>query len=272
MKKDILNETFNKHTFLLKKRLYEQGVIQQQPIQEENLDEDLKSIVTAGLLGLSSLFSKDKPTNNVTSTGTQTTAVATNPYGGPWGESGISNDDLKKFSNLTYRSGIALANCWIDFIKISKQKGTIIPILVNDEDLKHEAAAAGAGMQLQVEYLRDWIKGKAGSIEEVRLLRLLNNSLEYPRDSKGNLPPDGGSPARSVFGKFEDSALDKELDEISEEIITKIIKIKYPNFKPGNRNEDTDKVATAVRNLKNYSIYYQSDRAGAEQYYRQMAK
>ena len=52
MKKDIVNDTFNKHTFLLKKRLYEQGVIQQQPVQEENLDEDLKSIVTAGLLGL----------------------------------------------------------------------------------------------------------------------------------------------------------------------------------------------------------------------------
>jgi hypothetical protein len=273
MKKDILNETFNKHTFLLKKRLYEQGVIQQQPIQEENLDEDLKSIVTAGLLGLSSLFSKDKPTNNVTSTGTQTTAVATNPYGygNPYGESGISKDDLKKFSNLTYRSGIAIANCWIDFIKISKEKGTPIPSLVNAEDLKHEDAAAMAGMNLQVEYLRDWIKGKAGSIEEVSLLRLLNNSLEYPRDSDGNIP-DGSNPARSVFGKFEDSALDKELDEITEEIITKIIKIKYPNFKPGNRNEDTDKVATAVRNLKNYSIYHQSDRAGSGTYSRQMAK
>ena len=41
MKKDILNETFNKHTFLLKKRLYEQGVIQQKPIQEVELEERL---------------------------------------------------------------------------------------------------------------------------------------------------------------------------------------------------------------------------------------
>lgn len=267
MKKDILNETFNKHRFLLKKKLHEQGVIQRQPIQEENLDEDLKSIVTAGLLGLSSLFSKDKPTNNVTSTGTQTTAVATNAYG----VSGISQDDVKKFSNLTYRSGLAIANCWIDFIKISKEKGTPIPSLVNAEDLKREAAAAGSGMADQIQYLRDWTKGKAGSIEEISLLGLLNKSLEYPRDSDGNIL-DGSNPARSVFGKFEDSALNKELDEITEEIITKIIKIKYPNFKPGNRNEDTDKVATAVRNLKNYSIYYQSDRAGAEQYSRQMAK
>lgn len=75
MKKDILNETFNKHTFLLKKRLYEQGVIQQQPIQEVELEEGLKDIALAGLLGLSSLFSKDKPTNNVTSTGRPTITI-----------------------------------------------------------------------------------------------------------------------------------------------------------------------------------------------------
>ena len=56
MKKDILNETFNKHTFLLKKRLYEQGVIQQQPIQEVELEEGLKDIALAALLGLSTLF------------------------------------------------------------------------------------------------------------------------------------------------------------------------------------------------------------------------
>ena len=56
MKKDILNETFNKHTFLLKKKLYEQGVIQQQPIQEVELEEGLKDIALATLLGLSTLF------------------------------------------------------------------------------------------------------------------------------------------------------------------------------------------------------------------------
>ena len=56
MKKDILNETFNKHTFLLKKRLYEQGVIQQQPIQEVELEERLRDIALAGLLGLGALF------------------------------------------------------------------------------------------------------------------------------------------------------------------------------------------------------------------------
>jgi hypothetical protein len=56
MKKDILNETFNKHTFLLKKKLYEQGVIQQQPIQEVELEEGLKDIALAALLGLSTLF------------------------------------------------------------------------------------------------------------------------------------------------------------------------------------------------------------------------
>ena len=50
MKKDILNETFQKHTFLLKKRLYEQGVIQQQPIQEVELEEGLKDIALASLL------------------------------------------------------------------------------------------------------------------------------------------------------------------------------------------------------------------------------
>jgi hypothetical protein len=68
MKKDILNETFNKHTFLLKKRLYEQGVIQQQPIQEVELEEGLKDIALAALLGLSTLFGDakakaDSPTN-----------------------------------------------------------------------------------------------------------------------------------------------------------------------------------------------------------------
>jgi len=56
MKKDILNETFNKHTFLLKKRLYEQGVIQQQPIQEVELEEGLRDIALATLLGLGALF------------------------------------------------------------------------------------------------------------------------------------------------------------------------------------------------------------------------
>lgn len=68
MKKDILNETFNKHTFLLKKRLYEQGVIQQQPIQEVELEERLRDIAFAGLLGLGALFGDakakaDSPTN-----------------------------------------------------------------------------------------------------------------------------------------------------------------------------------------------------------------
>jgi hypothetical protein len=56
MKKDILNETFNKHTFLLKKKLYEQGVIQQQPIQEVELEEGFKDIALATLLGLGTLF------------------------------------------------------------------------------------------------------------------------------------------------------------------------------------------------------------------------
>ena len=56
MKKDILNETFNKHRFLLKKKLHEQGVIQQQPIQEVELEEGLKDIALAALLGLSTLF------------------------------------------------------------------------------------------------------------------------------------------------------------------------------------------------------------------------
>lgn len=68
MKKNILNETFNKHTFLLKKRLYEQGVIQQQPIQEVELEEGLRDIAFAGLLGLGALFGDpkakaDSPTN-----------------------------------------------------------------------------------------------------------------------------------------------------------------------------------------------------------------
>jgi hypothetical protein len=75
MKKDILNETFNKHTFLLKKRLYEQGVIQQQPIQEVELEEGLKDIALASLIGLSTLFGDAKakaatasPTNQPTVT------------------------------------------------------------------------------------------------------------------------------------------------------------------------------------------------------------
>lgn len=68
MKKDILNETFNKHRFLLKKKLHEQGVIQKQPIQEVELEEGLKDIALATLLGLSTLFGDakakaDSPTN-----------------------------------------------------------------------------------------------------------------------------------------------------------------------------------------------------------------
>ena len=56
MKKDLLNETFNKHRFLLKKKLHEQGVIQKAPIQEAELEEGFKDIAIAGLLGLSTLF------------------------------------------------------------------------------------------------------------------------------------------------------------------------------------------------------------------------
>ena len=56
MKKDILNETFNKHKFLLKKRLHEQGIIQREPVQEVELEEGFKDIALASLLGLSVLF------------------------------------------------------------------------------------------------------------------------------------------------------------------------------------------------------------------------
>ena len=74
MKKDILNETFNKHTFLLKKRLYEQGVIQQQPVQEVELEEGLKDIALATLLGLAALF--DMTGKAATSTTGQPTVSA----------------------------------------------------------------------------------------------------------------------------------------------------------------------------------------------------
>lgn len=253
MKKDILNETFNKHTFLLKKRLYEQGVIQQQPVQEENLDEDLKSIVTAGLLGLSSLFSKDKPTNNVTSTGTQTTAVATNTVD----VTSISKDDLKKFENLTYRSGLAIANYWLPVVKMSKEEGLPIPSLVNAKDA---VAATEGDATDQIKYLQDWAKSKAGIMkagdyssklrppEEISLAKLIQKSI---------VDGEGQGQGGQFSSMYEDSQLGRETDEITEEIITKIIKIKYPNFKPGNRNEDTDKVTTAVRNLKNLNIYRQ---------------
>ena len=252
MKKDILNETFNKHTFLLKKRLYEQGVIQQQPVQEENLDEDLKSIVTAGLLGLFSLLDpKDKPTNNVTPTGTKTTAVATNTVG----VTPISKDDLKKFDNLTYRSGLAIANYWLQVIKMSKEEGLPIPSLVN---IKEDGARAAGEAAEQIKYLQDWAKGKAGIMkagdysskvkppEEISLAKLLQKSIVNGEGQGGQFS-----------SMYEDSQLGSETDKITEEIITKIIKIKYPNFKPTDRNEDTDNVTTAVRNLKNLNIFYQ---------------
>jgi hypothetical protein len=75
MKKDILNETFNKHTFLLKKKLYEQGVIQQQPIQEVELEEGLKDIALATLLGLSTLFNMTGKADTST-TGKPTVSVS----------------------------------------------------------------------------------------------------------------------------------------------------------------------------------------------------
>jgi hypothetical protein len=75
MKKDILNETFNKHTFLLKKRLYEQGVIQQQPIQEVELEEGLKDIALAGLLGLSTLFNMSGKADTSTTPGQPTVTI-----------------------------------------------------------------------------------------------------------------------------------------------------------------------------------------------------
>ena len=74
MKKDIVNDTFNKHTFLLKKRLYEQGVIQQQPVQEVELEEGLKDIALATLLGLAALF--DMTGKAATSTTGQPTVSA----------------------------------------------------------------------------------------------------------------------------------------------------------------------------------------------------
>jgi hypothetical protein len=76
MKKDILNETFNKHRFLLKKKLHEQGVIQQQPIQEVELEEGLKDIALATLLGLSTLFNMSGKADTSTTPGQPTVSVS----------------------------------------------------------------------------------------------------------------------------------------------------------------------------------------------------
>ena len=76
MKKDILNETFNKHRFLLKKKLHEQGVIQQQPIQEVELEEGLKDIALAALLGLSTLFDMSGKADTSTTPGQPTVSVS----------------------------------------------------------------------------------------------------------------------------------------------------------------------------------------------------
>jgi hypothetical protein len=76
MKKDILNETFNKHRFLLKKKLHEQGVIQKQPIQEVELEEGLKDIALATLLGLSTLFNMSGKADTSTTPGKPTISVS----------------------------------------------------------------------------------------------------------------------------------------------------------------------------------------------------
>ena len=96
MKKDIINDTFNKHTFLLKKRLYEQGVIQQKPIQEVELEEGLKDIALAGLLGLSTLFSTDAKAD----TSTTNTPTATASSGE---ERAITTTKLGDLSNFKAR-------------------------------------------------------------------------------------------------------------------------------------------------------------------------
>ena len=245
MKKDILNETFNKHRFLLKKKLHEQGVIQQQPIQEENLDEDLKSVVTAGLLGLSSLFSKDKATNNVPSQDTQITTVASNTRSIPT----ISQDDLRKFAKSTYAAGIEIANNWLELIK---NKEIPTPSLVNGI---RAIETTEKNIESQIKYLQDWAKGKAGPIKEISLRDLIDDSMFIDnQDGSASNEYDQGGVWNS---KYEDSQLGSELDNTTNEIITKIIKSKYPNFTPQNGNEDTDKAAIAVRNLKNLMIYNQ---------------
>ena len=112
--------------------------------------------------------------------------------------------------------------------------------------------------QYGIKYLQDWAKGKAGIMkagdysskvkppEEISLAKLLQKSIVNGEGQGGQFS-----------SMYEDSQLGRETDEITEEIITKIIKIKYPNFKPTDRNEDTDNVTTAVRNLKNLNIFYQ---------------
>lgn len=245
MSKDLLNETFNKHRFLLKKKLHEQGVIQTAPIQEENLDEDLKSVVTSALLGLSSLFSKDKATNNVPSQDTQITTTASNTRSIPT----ISRDDQRKFAKSTYAAGIQIANNWLELIK---NKEIPTPSLVN---VIRATETTEKNIESQIKYLQDWAKGKAGSIKEISLKDLIDDSMFINNQdgSASNEYDQGGVWASG----FEDSQLGRELDNITNEIITKIIKAKYPNFTPQNRNEDTDKAAIAIRNLKNLMIYNQ---------------
>lgn len=104
MSKNILNETFNKHKFLLHKRLHEQGVIQSEPIQEVELEEGFKDIALASLLGLSVLFTnaakadnsiggKDTPTASASSG--EERAIRTTKLGD------VSADDLRaRFAHL----------------------------------------------------------------------------------------------------------------------------------------------------------------------------
>jgi hypothetical protein len=104
MKKDILNETFNKHKFLLKKRLHEQGIIQREPVQEVELDEGFKDIALASLLGLSVLFTnaakadhsiEKKDTTSVSTSSGEDRAIRTAKLGD------ASSGDLKaRFAHL----------------------------------------------------------------------------------------------------------------------------------------------------------------------------
>lgn len=122
---DKLNETFNKHRFLLKKKLYEQGVIQQPPIQEVELEEGFKDIALAGLLGLSTLLMTAKDVSPAIQNTPDATASSGEERGLRTGQLGViqplpfSKQNIKSYTSFGSE---------ISDVKIAKQKAESLAV------------------------------------------------------------------------------------------------------------------------------------------------
>jgi hypothetical protein len=178
--------------------LYEQGVIQQQPIQEVELEEGLKDIVFAGLLGLSTLFSTDAKAD----TSTKNTPTATASSGE---ERAITTTKLGDVSGFKARMDLMFPKNTNTSTEISNVKSaaqnaeslaTEIAKKLNDGDDFSKSSAK--------QFLDDVVKfnkdNKFGSVELMKIA--IEHAKSNSRHTDSEIPTNTKSLLDSMTGDF----------------------------------------------------------------------